>query len=92
MSKLSEQENWKFGFATYPHTGSPFFITMRAVRAVVAHAIVVANQLWRSWQPVVLSAIVTYKPYLHVPTIVTQKYNTVKSELAQPHNKEKGQE
>lgn len=81
MNRLSEQENWKFRLATHSHTGSTLFVTIRAVRAVITHAVVVANKLWCGGQPVVLSAIVTYKPYLHVPTIVPHKFNTVKLEF-----------
>ena len=75
---LSKQEYRQLRLTTNSHTGGSLFVTSRAVRAVVTHAIVIVNKLWRCWKPVVFSTIVTYKPYLHHPTIVTQIYSNVK--------------
>lgn len=81
--KLGKQEYRQTRLTTNSHTGGSLFVTSRAVRAVVAHAVVIVNKFWRCWKPVVFSTIVAYKPYLLHPTIVTQIYCNVKhKELA----------
>jgi len=75
LTKEQYRELW---LTANPHTSRPFFITCRAVRTVIAHAIIVVYKILAGWQPVVVSTIVAYKPYLHIPTSITQIIYPVK--------------
>ena len=74
---LTKQDYRKLRFAADSHTGNAFIIAGGAVRAIITKPIIIINQLFRSWQPVVVSAIVTYKPYFHVPTSIAHFYLNV---------------
>lgn len=65
MSKLSEKNHRKLRFATYTHTSSLFFITVRAVRAIIAHTVIVVNKIFGGRKPVIVSAIMANEPNLH---------------------------
>ena len=71
----------ELGFRANTHRGSPLLIASRAVRTIIAHAIVITNKIFGGWKPMVFPTFVAYKPNLH-NTIITQIKTNVKYELS----------